>query len=124
MAVLTKNPGRAGDMADHGVARIKARLAAGRALGAALGAVGTVAALTLHAAPLKELPAGPNRDLVARECQACHDLDNVLEGAGASRESWDGAIEQMVGYGLSVTPDERAKILDYLATYLGPDPPS
>jgi len=82
------------------------------------GAIGPVAA------QLKELPPGPNRELVSRQCQACHDIDNVLEGAGASREAWDGAIEQMVGYGLMVTAEQRAMILDYLAIYLGPNPPA
>jgi Quinohemoprotein amine dehydrogenase A, alpha subunit, haem binding len=67
-----------------------------------------------------QLPAGPDRDLVSRECQACHDLQNVIDSTGSSREGWDGAIEEMVGYGLSVTPEDRAKILDYLSTYLGP----
>src|ERR1700691_1459306 len=86
--------------------------------GGLLGAIGPVAA------QFKELPPGPNRELVSQQCQACHDLDNVLEGAGASREAWDGAIEQMVGYGLMVTAEQRAMILDYLAIYLGPNPPA
>jgi len=80
-------------------------------LGATLAAFGAGAA---------ELPAGPSRDLVARECQACHDLQMVLGAAGASREDWKGAIEEMSSYGMKVTPEEQAKILDYLATYLGP----
>lgn len=67
-----------------------------------------------------ELPPGPNRDLVARECQACHDIDMVVHAAGASREAWNGALDAMAAYGLSVTPEDRAKILDYLATALGP----
>jgi cytochrome c5 len=68
-----------------------------------------------------ELPSGPNRDLVSRMCAACHDLDMVLGAAGANREAWDGAIDQMTEYGLKITADERAKILEYLATVLGPD---
>ena len=50
-----------------------------------------------------------------------HDIDNVLGGAGATREAWDGAIDQMVSFGMIVTPEQRAMILEYLATYLGPD---
>jgi cytochrome c5 len=85
-------------------------------VGVALGAlVGTIAA------DAAELPAGPNREIVARECQACHDLDMVIAGAGATRDDWDGALEQMVGYGMNVSPEDRAKILDYLATSLGTD---
>jgi hypothetical protein len=32
------------------------------------------------------LPAGPDRDLVSRECQACHDLSMVLAANGLTRE--------------------------------------
>jgi hypothetical protein len=78
------------------------------------------ASLATFGASGAELPAGPSRDLVARECQACHDLEMVLGAAGASREDWKGAIEEMSTYGMKVTPEEQAKILDYLATYLGP----
>jgi hypothetical protein len=67
-----------------------------------------------------ELPPGPNRDLVNRECQACHDIDMVVDAAGASRSDWSATLEAMTGYGLSVTPEDRTKILDYLATALGP----
>lgn len=68
-----------------------------------------------------ELPPGPNRDLVNRECQACHDIDMVVDAAGASRSDWSATLEAMTGYGLSVTPEDRIKILDYLSTALGPN---
>ena len=67
-----------------------------------------------------ELPEGPNRALVASRCTECHDLQMVFDAAGISREDWSGALEEMTSYGLKMTPDERAQILDYLATYLGP----
>jgi hypothetical protein len=66
------------------------------------------------------MPAGPNRDLVFRRCTTCHDIGNLVSTAGRSRQRWDEKIEDMVFYGLKVTPDERALILDYLATYLPP----
>ncbi|HEX3709273.1 MAG TPA: cytochrome c, partial [Pseudolabrys sp.] len=31
--------------------------------------------------------------------------------------------DSMAKYGMRITPDQRAKILEYLATYLGPNPP-
>jgi cytochrome c5 len=81
-----------------------------------------VAAAVLPAiAGAAELPAGPNRDIVARACGACHDLDMVYEAAGQSREGWNGTIEEMTGYGLKVSPDERAQILEYLTSFLGPE---
>ena len=64
------------------------------------------------------LPEGPNRDLVARKCSACHDLSNLYSTVGRSRDGWNAKIDDMVAYGLSVTAEERALILDYLATYL------
>jgi hypothetical protein len=68
-----------------------------------------------------ELPAGPNKDVVAHACSSCHDLDMVFDAAGQTREGWDGTIEEMAGYGLKVSPGERAQILEYLVGFLGPE---
>jgi hypothetical protein len=66
-----------------------------------------------------ELPPGPDREVVSRECQACHDLAMVVSMTGLTREGWNGILDEMTSYGLHVTPQERAKILDYLSNYLG-----
>ena len=89
----------------------KARLACG-IIGASLLSLGADAV---------ELPAGPNKDVVARACGSCHDLDMVVEAAGQTREGWDGTIEEMAGYGLKVSSSERTQILDYLTSFLGPE---
>jgi mono/diheme cytochrome c family protein len=70
-----------------------------------------------------DLPKGPGRDLVYGHCQTCHDLQSVVDSAGIRRGAWDAVLDNMYGFGLRVTDDQRAKILDYLATYLGPNPP-
>jgi hypothetical protein len=75
------------------------------------------------AAELTELPAGPDRELVSKTCQSCHDLQMVFEAAGIGREVWDAALDQMAANGMAVSPADRAKILNYLSTYLGPSPP-
>jgi hypothetical protein len=67
-----------------------------------------------------ELPPGPDRDLVSRACQTCHDLSMVLAAKGLARDGWDAAIDEMISYGMRVEPDERSRILDYLASRLGP----
>ena len=85
----------------------------------AMVALSTPAALSAPALAA-ELPEGPNRALVASRCTECHDLQMVFDAAGISREDWSGALEEMTSYGMKVTPDERAQILEYLATYLGP----
>lgn len=70
-----------------------------------------------------QLPPGPNRDLVYGACRTCHDLEYLKESAGVPREAWNELINSMGQYGLRLPPGERGKILDYLATYLGPHPP-
>jgi hypothetical protein len=66
-----------------------------------------------------DLPPGPNVEVVTRECQACHDA-NYFASTNRDRESWNSVIEEMIDYGARFDPQTRAKILDYLATALGP----
>jgi Quinohemoprotein amine dehydrogenase A, alpha subunit, haem binding len=71
-----------------------------------------------------ELPAGPDRELVSRACQTCHDLSMVISAAGQTRDGWDKTIEEMITYGFQVEPDERTRMLEYLSTRLGPSSPA
>jgi|SRR4051812_36086249 len=97
-----------------------------RTLRLSFGAIGamllTLAAGGASAQPAIDarMPVGPNRELVARVCTGCHDLGNLVATAGRSRDGWSVKIDDMVLYGLKVTPEQRALILDYLATYLPP----
>jgi hypothetical protein len=84
------------------------------------GALFTLAAV---AAEVTELPQGPNRDLVSKVCQSCHDLQMVFDAAGISRNEWDMSLDEMTANGMNISTDDRAKILEYLSTYLGPAPP-
>ena len=68
-------------------------------------------------AQFAKLPEGPNRELVETVCGSCHDIEMVAIGR-RSEERWSLTIDEMVGYGLKVTPADRALILRYLATYL------
>ncbi|MGA8007340.1 MAG: cytochrome c [Burkholderiales bacterium] len=70
-----------------------------------------------------ELPEGPNRDLVYAKCRTCHDLQYVKESAGITADNWQALIEDMGQYGLRIPEDDRKKIVQYLVTYLGPNPP-
>ena len=84
------------------------------------GVIGAAAFALGHArAQELELPAGPNRNVVSHECQACHDLGMVLAAAGMTRDGWSSTIDEMISYGMRVDPDDRAKILDYLSSALG-----
>jgi mono/diheme cytochrome c family protein len=75
------------------------------------------------AASRTDLPPGSGRDLVYAYCQTCHDPQYLVDSAGIPREEWDAAIDNMRQYGLRIPADLRARILEYLATYLGPNPP-
>ena len=94
---------------------------AGRLLFGAVG-IFLVAAGTCFAENL-ELPLGPDRALVYGQCRTCHDLQYLIESAGIPRDSWSDLLDSMKQYGLRIPPDQRARILDYLGTYLGPNPP-
>jgi mono/diheme cytochrome c family protein len=82
-----------------------------------------LAPAALLAADRIELPEGPNRDLVYAKCRTCHDLQYVKESAGITADNWEALIEDMGQYGLRIPKDERDKIVRYLVTYLGPNPP-
>jgi hypothetical protein len=84
---------------------------------------GAALTITASAAKITELPPGPDRDLVLKLCQSCHDLQMVFDAAGISREEWDMSLDEMVANGMSISAEDRAKILSYLSTYLGPSPP-
>jgi hypothetical protein len=91
-----------------------------RAVGVVWGVVCGLA-LGVSGARALDLPPGPNRDLVVRECQACHSLDMVAV-SNETKEVWNTLLDSMTSYGLRVSPEDRAKILDYLSTALGPKP--
>jgi hypothetical protein len=91
---------------------------------AVTGAIGGAAfVFTSAAADLTELPQGPGRDLVSKVCQSCHDLQRVFDAAGIGRQEWDMSLDEMTANGMNISADDRAKILAYLSTYLGPAPP-
>ncbi|HZV94071.1 MAG TPA: cytochrome c [Caldimonas sp.] len=79
-------------------------------------------AATCAAAELT-LPDGPGRALVYGQCRTCHDLQYLIESKGVPRDTWNELLDSMKQYGLRIDDHQRAQILDYLATYLGPNPP-
>ena len=87
--------------------------------GAACLAFGVVALLASRPgqAQFPTLPEGPGRDLVEVTCGSCHDIEMVAIN-GRSEERWRLTVDEMVGYGLRLSPADRDLILRYLATYL------
>jgi len=65
------------------------------------------------------MPEGPNRELVIRTCLGCHPLNYLYSTVGRTRDGWNQVLNDMTLYGMNVTAQERALILDYLANSLG-----
>ena len=70
------------------------------------------------------LPPGEGREDVFYTCQACHSLITVLQQR-LYRDVWEETLEWMIEeQGMpQPEPDEYARILEYLGTYLAPDSP-
>ncbi len=66
------------------------------------------------------MPAGPNRELAIKTCIGCHPLNFLYSTVGRTRDGWSRVLDDMTNYGMNVTAQERALILEYLATSLGP----
>jgi len=79
--------------------------------------IAALAAMVPSRAQFATLPEGPNRELVGVVCGSCHDIEMVARN-GRSEERWRLTIDEMAGYGMRISPGDRALILRYLATYL------
>lgn len=68
------------------------------------------------------LPPGEGVEEVYYGCVACHSLRTVTNG-GYSRQVWDELLDWMVADQgmMEPTDEERAVMLDYLATHIGED---
>jgi cytochrome c5 len=47
-------------------------------------------------------------------CSQCHTFSRA-QNAGRSSAEWATTVDRMISHGLSVTPEERQTIIDYLA---------
>ena len=91
-------------------------LAAGLVLGAGPAA--------LAQAELGGLPAGPGQEETFYACNACHSIRLVTQQR-LPRKRWDHLLDWMVEkQGMAeLSAEERALILDYLATHLNAEVP-
>ena len=65
------------------------------------------------------LPQGPGKEMVEGVCTACHQTNMITASSGYTREHWSELIGTMID--LSRSPQERATLLDYLATHFPPN---
>ena len=79
-------------------------------------ACGILSGLVVGATEITELPEGPNRDLVSKVCQSCHDLQMVFDAAGFSRDDWDMTLEEMKDNGMNISSDDRTQESVFLFT--------
>ncbi len=71
----------------------------------------------------ESLPKGKGADLTYAQCRPCHEMSVVTDSAGISRALWEQVLQDMERLGMRLPEAEYSVILDYLATYLGPNPP-
>ena len=57
------------------------------------------------------LPDGPGRAEVEGLCQGCHQLGNIANSGGYTREGWDQLLSTMI----AIPADTRPLVLEYLA---------
>lgn len=69
------------------------------------------------------LPDGPGVKLIYAKCRTCHDLQYLVDSKGLLPAQWQSLVTSMQDYGLEVSAQEKKEILEYLTTYLGPNPP-
>lgn len=68
---------------------------------------------------LAELPAGKGRDLVDSYCSSCHAVSRITYSSGYERDDWLALTASMID--LSVAPDQREVLVDYLAEHFPPN---
>lgn len=69
--------------------------------------------------PESVLPAGENRGLVIRTCAVCHPAQTAVDRR-LTKAEWDSTMKRMMERGAVATPEEQARILDYLNKNFGP----
>jgi mono/diheme cytochrome c family protein len=87
------------------------------ALAAAL-LLGTAAAADESEVQLVE---AQGKDLVVANCVMCHSLDYVpMNSRFLDRKGWEATVNKMIKVmGAPISPEDAAKIVDYLATQYG-----
>src|ERR1700680_1428058 len=75
-------------------------------------------AMALGAAGQVQRPEGAGKKTVEAACASCHGLDVVIDKK-LSREAWQGVVKTMVDRGASLTKDEAAHVVGYLAQNFG-----
>ncbi len=67
-----------------------------------------------------DLPEGPGKAILENSCEECHDAGRIADKAWA-KDKWRETVQDMIARGATLKPGEIDTLVDYLATYFGPD---
>ena len=68
-----------------------------------------------------QLKEGPGRDLIERNCIACHSLDYIpMNSPFLDRKGWEGSVTKMINaMGAPIAPEDVPAMVDYLVRNYG-----
>ncbi|MBV8842785.1 MAG: helix-hairpin-helix domain-containing protein [Bryobacterales bacterium] len=66
----------------------------------------------------QNLPDGPGKEVFAKVCAGCHELD-LATGQKKSKDEWKQTVDRMIGYGAELTKEQSEQIVNYLAANYG-----
>lgn len=70
-------------------------------------------------ASAQTLAPGPGEDVIEDNCQNCHGLDHITS-AHHDAAGWQAIVNDMISRGASLTEDQEAQVVAYLAAHYGP----
>jgi hypothetical protein len=69
-----------------------------------------------------DLPSGEGRELVAKHCRTCHDLEEATKFRGYyGKDEWRDVILTMLTYDLVLPAGDFEAMVNYLAEQFGPE---
>ena len=78
----------------------------------------TIALSLIVSAHGQNLPDGPGKEVFAKICSGCHELD-LATGQKKTKDQWKETVDRMVGYGAEITKEQTDQIVNYLAANFG-----
>ena len=72
----------------------------------------------LFATLAQDIPDGPGKELVLKQCRDCHDLDTVIS-ENRTKDAWRKTLVKMGDRGAEMTDEQFEVIVNYLARNFG-----
>jgi hypothetical protein len=94
-----------------------------KALSMSAAAAAVIAGVILAPAVAQDsLPPGPGMEETLKGCGGCHGIGQILTEK-RSAEEWANTVTMMITNGAPVEENDFDKVVGYLATYFGTNPP-